>query len=187
LQPEDYVIALCAVMRPEKNHLQLIEAVARLRQTGAPAKALLIGDGPTRAAIEARVAALGLQGAVIMPGMSKDVRPFLAASDVGVICSTSIETLSLAALEALAMGVPMVMSDIGGASEIIGDDHGRLFPAGDDDALVEALRHFQPETVRIAAGHAARGAVEAHFDHSVMVAEYAKYFRTLLLPDGKFV
>ena len=47
------------------------------------------------------------------------MRPFLAAADVGLNCSTAIETLSLSALEMLAIGVPMAMSDIGGASEIV--------------------------------------------------------------------
>ena len=52
LGPDDIVIGLCAVMRPEKNHLQMVEAVASLRAEGVPVKALLVGDGPMRATIE---------------------------------------------------------------------------------------------------------------------------------------
>lgn len=174
LRDEDYVIGLSAVFRPEKNHLQLMDAVARLRDEGVKAKVLLIGDGPMRAAIEARVAALNLGESVIMPGMASDVRPYVAATDLGVNCSLSIETLSLSALEILAMGAPMVMSDIGGASEIIDGENGILFPPGDDDALLAALRHFASAATREAAGKAARARVEAHFDHRAMVVAYAE-------------
>jgi glycosyltransferase involved in cell wall biosynthesis len=50
----DYVIGMSAVLRPEKNHVQLVDAIARLRVQGVPARALIIGDGPMRAAVEAR-------------------------------------------------------------------------------------------------------------------------------------
>ena len=54
--PADYVIGLSAVLRPEKNAVQLIDAVSRLRARGIPARALFIGDGPERARVEARAA-----------------------------------------------------------------------------------------------------------------------------------
>ncbi len=178
LGPENYVVGLSAVLRPEKNHLQLVEAIARLRAEGLKFKALFVGDGPMRAAIESRVAALGLGDAILITGMAKDVRPYLAAMDVGVNCSLSIETVSLSALEALAMGVPMIMSKIGGASEIVNGENGRLFAAGDDEGLLAALRHFQSGEARAAAGRAARDRIEAHFDHRAMVSAYADYFRS---------
>jgi L-malate glycosyltransferase len=180
--PEVYLIGLSAVFRPEKNHLQMVDAIAQLRREGVNAAALFIGDGPMRGAIEARVSALNLGDAVLMPGMIQDVRPYIAATDVGVNCSVSIETVSLSALEILAMGVPMVMSEIGGASEIIDGENGLLFPAGDDDALLAALRHFSSGATRTAAGTAAREKIEERFDHRSMVAAYANYFQTFRTP-----
>lgn len=170
--PEDFVIGLCAVMRPEKNHVQIVEAVAALRKDGLPAKALLVGDGPMRATIAERAAALGIGDHVVLAGMHADVRPLIATFDVGALCSVSIETLSLAALEAMAMGVPMVMSDLGGASEIIDGENGRLFPVGDSAALLAALREFVPAERRVAAGLAARRTVEQLFDQRRMNDDY---------------
>src|SRR5207302_8921084 len=78
----DYVIGITAVLRPEKNHIQLIEAIARLRRAGLPARGLLIGDGPTRGVVEARARALGVEREVTVTGFREDVRPYLAACAV---------------------------------------------------------------------------------------------------------
>jgi L-malate glycosyltransferase len=177
---DDVVFALCAVFRLEKNHLQFIDAIAQLRQEGLPARGLLIGDGALREAIEGRIAALSLQDAVRITGFQKDVTPFVAAADVGVNCSTAIETLSLSALETLAMGLPMVMSDIGGASEIVDGTDGLLFPAGDAAALKASLQSFFNRDIREKAGQAARNIVEKHFDHHAMVESYANYFAEII-------
>jgi glycosyltransferase involved in cell wall biosynthesis len=89
LADDDYVIGLSAVFRHEKNHGQLIEAVAALRAQGIAARALLLGDGPKRPEIEQRAREMGVSEHVILAGMQSDVRPYIAAVDVGVNCSTS--------------------------------------------------------------------------------------------------
>ena len=140
VDPGGFVIGMLAALRVEKNHLMMVEAVARLRAQGLPACGLFVGDGPLRPAIEARAAELGVAGHVRLAGEQQDVRPFIAAFDVGALCSTGVETFSLAALELLATGVPMLMSDIGGASEIIEEGvNGFLFDPADLDGLVERL------------------------------------------------
>src|SRR4029077_13405288 len=113
----DYVIGICAALRPEKNHVQLVDAVAALRARGIPARALVIGDGPMRPAIEARARAAGVADEVRITGFQQDVRPYLAACDTAVLCSTTIETFSLAALEAMALGRPGAHSDLRGRRE----------------------------------------------------------------------
>ena len=173
---DDLVLGLCAVMRPEKNHLQLLEAVARLRAQSIKAKALLVGDGPRREAIKARAKALGIENNVVLVGMAADVRPHIAAFDIGVLCSVSIETLSLAALEIMAMEIPMVMSDLSGASEMIDGTNGRLFPVGDDNQFQSALLALRDPDVRRAAGSAARQSVEERFDRRTMIARYHRHF-----------
>src|SRR5262249_42715360 len=79
LAERDFVVGMCAVFRPEKNHLQLVEAVAMLRRRGVPARALLIGDGEMRPAIEARARSLGVADDVLITGFQQDVRPFIGA------------------------------------------------------------------------------------------------------------
>jgi glycosyltransferase involved in cell wall biosynthesis len=182
LTDEHYVIGMCALLRPEKNHVQLVEALAHLRGRGIPARALFIGDGPMRAAIEARARALRLAGEVVIAGMQQDVRPLLAACDTVALCSTAVETFSLAALEAMALGRPVVLSDIGGAAEMVRPGaEGFLFPAGDTAALVERLAALADENLRGPMGAAARESVLARFSENAMVDRYEALLQELVL------
>jgi len=170
----DYVLGVSAWLRPEKNHVQLVDALALLRAAGIRARALLIGDGETRDAIEARVRALRLDGDVRIAGAQRDVRPYVAACDAMVLCSVAIETFSLAALEAMAMGKPVVHADLGGAAEMICPGHnGFLFPPGDTQALVAHLATLADRALAARMGEAARAWVEARFSEKTMVDRYA--------------
>jgi glycosyltransferase involved in cell wall biosynthesis len=169
----DLVIALSAVLRREKNPLQLVDAVAALRRRAIPAHALLVGDGPLRGAVEARARKLGIADQVVITGLQQDVRPMVGAADAAVLCSTAVETFSLAALEAMALGRPVVHAELGGAAEMIrsGAD-GWLFPAGDTAALVERLAALADPELRRRMGRSARERVEARFAEGAMVDRY---------------
>jgi len=173
LAPRDYVIGMCAVLRPEKNHVQLVEAIARLRRRGIAARALLIGDGAMRGAIEARARALGVSAEVIVTGFQSDVRPLLGACDALALCSDSVETFSLAALEAMALARPVVHSEVGGAAEMIRPGHdGYLFPARNTPMLVEKLAALAGREARARMGANARETVQARFSERAMVGQY---------------
>ncbi|MEO8719263.1 MAG: glycosyltransferase, partial [Burkholderiales bacterium] len=168
----DYVIGLAAVLRPEKNPVQLVDAIARLRAQGIPARALIIGDGPMRAAIEARARALGVGDDVVICGFQHDVRPYIAACDAMALCSWT-EAFSLAALEAMALGKPVVHSDVGGAAEmILPGRNGYLYPAGDTGALVAKLALLAEHAVARSMGVNARKVVQMHFSEKTMVDRY---------------
>lgn len=176
----DFVLGYCAALRPEKNHGQLIAAVARLRAKGVRARALIVGDGPCRAALEQVAVENGVAEHVIFTGVQDDVRPCVSAFDVGVLTSTAIETLSLSALETMAMGIPVVLSDIGGATEIVTDRvEGGVFPSRDTDRLIECLGRLVDPSVRAEAASAARLKVERKFDERRMVDDYANFFHGL--------
>lgn len=171
----DLVIGMCAVFRPEKNHLQLVEAIGALRRRGIAARALLIGDGEMRPAIEARARELGVADAVLITGFQSDVRPFIAAIDVAVLCSTAVETFSLAALEAMALGKPVVLTDIGGAAEMVFPGrNGFLFPVGDTGALVARLATLAEPGMAVNMGRNALVVVQALFSEATMVDRYEK-------------
>ena len=172
--PADYVIGMSALLRPEKNHLQMVEAVALMRDSGIPARALLIGEGEMRGAIEARARALGVAADVAITGLKDDVRPYLEACDVLALCSVT-EAFSLAAIEAMALRKPVVHSDVGGAAEmIVPGKNGFLFPVGDTCALVQCLgRLADAEACRLM-GDRARGVVEAFFSETAMVDKYER-------------
>jgi glycosyltransferase involved in cell wall biosynthesis len=178
---EDRVVGLCAVFRPEKAHGDLLEAVAALKARGAGWKALLIGDGPTRPAVEATIARCGLEDDVRITGYLDDVRAAVMACDVIALVSTSIETLSIAALEAMALGKPMLMSAIGGAAELVEPGvNGYLFPAGDVNALAQCLQAMADRSLCTRMGRAARQRVERLFSEDAMRARYVELIEGLL-------
>jgi glycosyltransferase involved in cell wall biosynthesis len=175
----DFIVGMSGLLRPEKNHLQMVEAIARLRQQGLRACALLIGDGPMRAAVEARARALGVGDQVRITGVVDDVRPHVAACDVLALCS-STEALSLAALEAMSMGRPVVHTDVGGAAELIqSGENGFLVPVGDTAALVERLAQLADGNANCRMGRLARRTIEQRFSERLMLSSYERLLREL--------
>jgi L-malate glycosyltransferase len=168
----DYVMGLCAVLRPEKNAALLVEAVGALRRRGVPARGLLIGDGPERDAIDALARRGGISAHVVISGYQMDVRPLLAACDVMAVPSRT-EALALAAIESMAMAKPVVHADVGGARELIthGED-GYIFPAASPAHFVDALLRISDPVVRRRMGANARRKVETSFTEDVMVDRY---------------
>lgn len=173
LGADDHVIGVCAVLRPEKAHLDLLRAAARARDAGRRWKLLLIGDGPMRPQIEAEAARLGLQDDLRITGYLSDVRDAIAACDVMALVSVAIETFSIAALESMAIGKPMIMSDIGGAREQVEPGrHGWVFPAGDVAALTERLGEAWDLARLRTMGAAARQRVASEFSQERMTQAY---------------
>jgi len=179
--PTDYVIGMIAVLRPEKNHLQLLDAIVALRQQGIPARALLVGDGPMRTAIEQRASQLGITHLVAITGLQEDVRPYITTCNVIALCSIT-ETFSLAAIEAMAMHRPVVHSEVGGAAEMIVPGHnGLLFPVGDTVALVRALTTLANHAEAKRMGDNARAMVERQFTEETMIDRYEETLHSLAL------
>jgi glycosyltransferase involved in cell wall biosynthesis len=180
LTAEDYVIGLCSGLRPEKAHGDLLNALARLRSRGIAAKALLIGDGPERGRIESLARELGLQEHVIITGLQNDVRPYIACCDVMTLVSHT-ETFSLAALESMALAKPLVMSDIGGASEqVVHGQTGLLFEPRDVAALAEQLVTLKSATLRARMGAAAERRVHELFTLRTMTTGFTAQMSRLL-------
>lgn len=177
----DYLIGLCSVLRPEKAHGDLLDAIARLRAAGVPAKGLLIGDGPQRDAIERAVSRLGLGKDVVITGLKEDVRPLIGACDVMTLVSHSVEAFSLAALESMALGKPVVMSNVGGACElVVHGEHGFLFEPGDIAALTMHLTALTEGSLRERLGRAAAHRVRERFTVQAMSARFADCIGELL-------
>jgi glycosyltransferase involved in cell wall biosynthesis len=180
----DLVVGLSAVLRPEKNPLQLLEACALARRRGVAARALFIGDGPMRPALEAHAAQLGLAREALITGFQQDVRPLVGACDAVALCSTT-ETFSLAALEAMALGRPVVHVELGGAAEMI--EHGRngyLFAPGDTAAFADRLVALGDTARRRSLGARAREAAVTRFSERAMVERYEAGLEQLHV-DGK--
>ena len=119
-----HVVGTVAVFRdaPEKRLDIWLQAAQRIHQVVPHAHFLLVGDGPLRGRLEEQAADLGIGGVTHFVGRQADVRPFLAAMDV-FLMSSAFEGFGIAPVEAMAMGVPVVATDVEGVRNVI--DHGR--------------------------------------------------------------
>ena len=121
--------------------------------------------------------ALGLEGAVTLTGYSHDVRPWIGACDALCLVSDH-ETFSLAILEGMACGLPVVATQVGAVEEQISDGlDGLLVPAGDVGALADALWQLRDPALRRQMGQRARRKVLARFDLLGMNSRYLDLVR----------
>jgi glycosyltransferase involved in cell wall biosynthesis len=128
-----------AALTREKGHRTLLAAAAILRSAVPDLHWALAGSGPERAPLRREAERLGVGDRLHWLGQVEDVASLLAEADVVVVPSLS-EGLGTAALEALALGVPLVASGVGGLVEILSDGAGLGVPPGDGRALADAVR-----------------------------------------------
>jgi N-acetyl-alpha-D-glucosaminyl L-malate synthase BshA len=177
------VIVHVSNFRPLKRLDDVVEVFARVR-AARPARLCLIGDGPERARIEAAIAARGLGADVELLGERADLPALLRGADVFLLPS-EIESFGLAALEALACGVPVVASSVGGLPEVVTDGEvGFLRPVGDVAAMATAVaRLLDDQPLRRRMGTAARRLVESRYALGPAVDRYLDvYLRVLSSP-----
>jgi glycosyltransferase involved in cell wall biosynthesis len=171
---DDFVIGLCAVLRPEKRHDLLVRALAVLWSRNEPVHALMIGDGPERDKVFALARSLGVQKAVHIAGYQKDVVPFIGACDAMCLVS-DYEAFSLSILESMAMGKAVVATRAGGVGEQITDrDNGLLVPRNDPEALADAISALRDGPTRQALGQRALLRVRKEFSAETMFAAYGR-------------
>lgn len=120
-----------------KGHATLVAALDLIRECGW--SALLVGDGPERDSLVHSLHAVGLQDRVRLLGSREDVGAVLASADIAVLPSYS-EGMPNAVMEAMAHGLPVVATDVGGNRSLLGSGAGILVAPGDENALAGALR-----------------------------------------------
>jgi len=173
LAPDDVAVGCVAVLRAEKDHATVLEA---LRAVPGPVVLVVVGDGPLRADLEARARDAGLAARVRFLGTRADVPRVLAGLDAVVLASRTIENLPYSVLEAMAAGLPVVATAVGALPELVDDGvTGWLVPPASPDALAAALRELVADDVgRRARGAAARQRVASGFtlDRQVTMIEH---------------
>lgn len=153
---------------PEKAQLLLVEAVARMRALGKPVRLTLVGDGENRAAVEAAITRLGIRDDVTITGWADEarVRAELTAARAMVMPSFA-EGLPIVVMEALALGRPVLASNVAAMSElVISGQTGWLFAPGSVDAIVAAMTDCLDTTTEALAtiGRAGRDLVRERHD-----------------------
>jgi glycosyltransferase involved in cell wall biosynthesis len=160
-------------LRAPKDFVTLVRAM-----TGLEARLRIAGDGPDRAGLEAEIERLGLQDRVELLGTRTDIPELLAGADVFALASDS-EGLPMSVLEAMAAGLPVVASAVGGIPEVVRDgETGALVPPRDSAALASAIGRIvaDPE-LRDRLGEAGRRRVEREFSLERFEREHLELYR----------
>lgn len=136
---KDKAISFICVARfmKQKNHNLLLEAFAKAKEEMKDISLVLVGDGELREELEAKSSILGIKNAVTFAGNVSNVEEYLAEADIFVL-SSDYEGLPLSVLEAMAAGLPIISTEVGGLADIV-TDNGILVRAGDRAALTEAM------------------------------------------------
>lgn len=138
---DDFVMAIMARLEVYKGHLLLVEAAADLAAEGRKFKLIIAGTGTFEAELKQQVAEKGLQDYIIFLGFTKEVPLILSAIDVQMNASYGTEASSIALLEGLSMGVPVIASDYGGNPYSIDDgEDGLLFKSRNARDLAAKIR-----------------------------------------------
>jgi glycosyltransferase involved in cell wall biosynthesis len=139
LNAENFVVGIVARLSAQKAHHVLFEAFARLRDGRSDARLVVVGGGERDTELRMLAARLGLADSVLFMGVRRDVPDLLPAFDVSCLSSVH-EGVPMAAIESMAAGIPMVVTDCGALRDMIVDgEHGFIVPVGDSSAMAERL------------------------------------------------
>ncbi|MFH0754196.1 MAG: glycosyltransferase family 4 protein [Candidatus Omnitrophota bacterium] len=142
LEDQDIVLVCAARLEPVKNHRVLIDLVAGLRAEFPMIKLVLLGDGPQRAMLVQHAREAGVAGHVVFAGFRQDVALVFSACDFFVMASLN-EGMGRSVLEAMSVGLPVVVGRAGGLPAIVNDGvNGFLVPPTEVDAWVRAVKRL---------------------------------------------
>ena len=178
LLPDEFALVVVGSLTEKKGHTFLLDAFAAFRKNGRiPTRLFIVGEGPLLVSLQEQARSMGIAESVVFTGGKSRVLPFLYAADVFVLPSLW-EGMPNALLEAMAVGVPVVSTPVGGVAEVVKDyENGMLVPAGDFEALRRVLNElFRDPRLRSRLGAKARESVsgmtwERHADELVALIE----------------
>ncbi len=164
--PDNRTLVCVGRLCPQKGQAQLPAAVAALKDEFPGLKVVLIGDGESRAEIEAEIARLGVGDNVAITGWMENTRVREAVKNARAFLLPSYaEGLPVVIMEALALGRPVISTYIAGIPELVDEGCGWIIPAGDGEALVRVMREAltaSPEKLRALGAEGRRRIEERH-------------------------
>lgn len=168
-------------LTPVKGYQYLLGAFRRIAERDSNARLVLVGDGPERLRLESLAWEYGIDKKVIFYGFTSDVGEILAALDVFVLSSLH-EGISISLLESLALGIPSVVTAVGGNPEVVRhNETGLLVPPLDEPALADAIVSLLDNPGRTAAmREAGRKLVETEFSKDAMATHVHTLYRRLV-------
>jgi glycosyltransferase involved in cell wall biosynthesis len=180
LEDRAVVVGVAAQLIPRKGHELLLRALPELARRVAGVQVLCFGRGPLRASLERLVTELDLSRSVRFVGFRDDFATLLPGLDV-LVHPAAREGLGLAVLEAMAAGVPVVATAVGGIGDAVRDGaEGLLVAAGDGLGLVTAIERVAGDPVlRRRLGTAGRSRAEREFSIARMADRYVELYRSV--------
>jgi glycosyltransferase involved in cell wall biosynthesis len=174
------VVGVVTLLRPGKGLETLVDAIPELLTAHPSASVAVAGSGPDRGQIEARARERGVSDALHMIGETAGPVPLLAGADLFLSASWA-ESFPYNVLEAMAVGLPVVATDVGGTAEAVADDvTGLMVPARDPRALASALGELLADSERRARmGEAGRRRVAERFTVGRMLDGTTAVYREL--------
>lgn len=167
--------------RPVKRATEVVDVFHNLQQQGHGLKLLLVGDGPDRVSAEHRARELGVFDDIRFLGKQEPVEEILSIADIFLMPSGS-ETFGLAALEAMACGVPVIASRIGGLPELVlHGETGFLCELGDIDGYTNTANQLlTDEALHKRMADASRRRAVEEFDTGIIVPQYESYYERVM-------
>lgn len=178
----DPLAGLIGRLEPQKDPVHLVRAFARAAEQGAPGKVAIVGNGALADAVRTEIDRQGLAGrAALFPFQPGRTAEYLRALDIFVLPSRW-EALPISMLEAMACGVPALVTGVGGVPDLLdGKRGGRMVPAQDEEALATELAALlHSETSRRALGAEGRELADTRFALDRMVADVEALYLRLL-------
>lgn len=174
------ITTVCRLYKP-RDFDTLLRAFRDVAEAIPSAHLLIAGDGPYRPQVKSLIGRLGLDDRVKLAGFRQDVPQILAASDIFVLSTALWEGLPLTVLEAMASGLPVVASDVGGIAEAVRNmETGIIIPQKDPQALSEALLELLADREKaVAMGQMGRERAEVHFTRERMARETMEIYEAL--------
>jgi glycosyltransferase involved in cell wall biosynthesis len=169
---QEFVLVCTARLNEVKGIDILLLAMAKVLREGLHCKCVIVGDGPLRESLLKQAEALGLDGRVFFVGFHKNVQAFLSAADAFVLTSYK-EGLPLSILEAMACGLPCIVTNVGGNAEAIQHSvHGLIVEPGSVDQVAAAISYLMSHPqVRTGMSKMAQERVREGFDVDVQMAK----------------
>lgn len=179
------LVGTVAILRMKKGHRFIVEAAPRILAACPDTHFVFAGDGPQMENLRAQIAAAGLTARIHLLGLRRDIANVLAACDLFLL-PTEQEALGTSYIEAMAMGLPVVGTDVDGVPEVVRQgENGLLIRPGDADSLAEAvIRLLSDDALRLAMGQRSRALVSSVFHVETMCAAMLMLYRRLLAERG---
>lgn len=182
LPPDALVVGNIARLAEIKGYQYALEAIAKVKHEWPTLRYVIVGQGSELPMWQAQVRTLGIGDHVVFLGFRADVPEILSALDV-LLFPSLMEAMPMALLEAMAMRVPVVATNVGGIPEVLGEGTGILVPPKDSDAIAGALRRLLKDPqARQRLGAAGRQRVEKNFTLELMVDGTLEVYRRLVSP-----